>query len=637
MTQTSKKENTLVILIGASKYDDDKEISPIPNIKQYISQLVDVLTDKNIGAIPKKNICILLDKPKSIIQRRLVDISRRAKDYTYTLIVYYAGHGILSSEDFKLYLTTSDTNREYVETDGISIDLFQKIIAKSRADRKIVILDACHSGQIHNTMGDLPSQIQVELEKFEGTYVMTSASEDSPSLFPHKNSNEPTYFTGKIIDILKNGIENNKKYFSIRDIFDEIESDFRNSKKYPIPQQSIFKSADKIIIAKNKKYNNILAEQDMWISVSKINTIEAYNGFIKIYNESKYVVNAKQKIYELSELILWQNIKEERHLHNVYEYIEKYPKGKYVKQAEQIIVELEELSKWEEATHVDSYLKYRAYLNSYPKGIFVDEANEKVKRLKYKYSESRLWKETLLKNKTESYLKYIEEFPNGNYLAQAQRNIELINKKVKVKHKLASKKLVKKYSSYFLEIPSYLRQKNKYIIIKFIIVSLIAISIFASLYYFYINTSENKLAKKITYSVIKLNTNKKIQTKTIRTKISKPDLNLNQINKFKLLMDKGNSFLKKGEANKNKKALFLEKSLSFYKQALHLNIGNKKANFNIVLVKRMLYLEYKRKAMSFLNADKSEIGIKYAEKYLNKALEYKNDKELREILYKLKK
>src|SRR6185295_14362120 len=95
----------------------------------------------------------------------------------------------------------------YLESDGINIESFKKYIKRSLAARKIVILDCCHSGAIIGSMGEIESKIQAELNQFEGTYVITSSAEDEPSLFPVKSADEPTYFTGKLVDIVNEGLD----------------------------------------------------------------------------------------------------------------------------------------------------------------------------------------------------------------------------------------------------------------------------------------------------------------------------------------------------------------------------------------------------------------------------------------------
>ena len=67
------------------------------------------------------------------------------------LLFYFAGHGVLDERDH-LYLTATDT---FMKDDGRlsqpsaidSSDLL-KYINNSRAERKVIILDACYSGAI---------------------------------------------------------------------------------------------------------------------------------------------------------------------------------------------------------------------------------------------------------------------------------------------------------------------------------------------------------------------------------------------------------------------------------------------------------------------------------------------------------
>ncbi len=290
-------QRTKVLLIGVSEYVEDETILDIPNIKQNIKLLKEVLLDENIMGIPKENIVVSLNNTKKIIERKLIKASREAEDENYTLLVYYSGHGILSSENFKLYLTSKESSKTYLESDSINIDRFREIIANSRAARKVVILDACHSGQIHNAMNDFTSTLNSEIKKFKGTYIMTSASEDKPSLFPHKNTNEPTYFTAKLIDVFRNGIDNSKPYISVREIFNEIYNCFKKQEGLPLPQQSIFKDADSILISKNVKYNGGEPAEEHFSYSNMRNTmidkLQDSSNFLlekKNFNFKKYII-----------------------------------------------------------------------------------------------------------------------------------------------------------------------------------------------------------------------------------------------------------------------------------------------------------------------------------------------------------
>ncbi|HEY4062717.1 MAG TPA: tetratricopeptide repeat protein [Puia sp.] len=244
---------TRVLLIGASEFPRDSTIHAIPNVAANLRLLKACLTDPDLVGIPESNITISLNENRSIIERRLRQLAAETRTKNYTIFIYYAGHGMLSSTEYKLYLTTADTSHDDLEIDGINIDAFKNYIRRSNAGRKVILLDCCHSGAIIETMSGLASRIQAGLRGFEGTYVMTSAASDEPSMFPGGNPELPTYFTGKFINIVRSGLEDASEYCSLREIFNEIERDFADRfPPLPRPQQSNFLHADQLFFCKNK-------------------------------------------------------------------------------------------------------------------------------------------------------------------------------------------------------------------------------------------------------------------------------------------------------------------------------------------------------------------------------------------------
>jgi len=308
-------KNTKVLLVGVSKYPEDESIASIPNVKQNIKELKKIFSEKNLVGVPDENIIVSLNENKLEIERKISSVVSSCLNNEYTLIIYYAGHGIISAEDFKLYLTTLNSTKEFLESDSISISRFQEIISKSRAGRKMVIIDACHSGQIHNHMDNLSSKLNIELSKFEGTYVMTSASEDNPSLFPAEDTKQPTYFTGCLIETIKEGINNNKPYCSVKEIYNVVDEKLQNLGNMPKPQQSSFKNADEMILCLNNKFKPITEDEFYWGNALFVNTLEMYVDFIKKFPESKNINNALNKIELLKSN---SNFRINADLHEIY-------------------------------------------------------------------------------------------------------------------------------------------------------------------------------------------------------------------------------------------------------------------------------------------------------------------------------
>lgn len=288
-------KNTKVLLIGVSNFPEDNGITQIPNVKQNIKDLSITLANQKLVNIPKENIVVSLNDTKLDIERKLAKISTEVKS-NETLIVYYSGHGIISTEDFGLYLTTKNSTRKTLDIDSIRISKFQELISRAKAERKIVIIDACHSGQIHNLMTDMSSKINVELNKFEGIYVMTSASADNPSLYPASNPRVPTYFTGCLIDVIKEGIDNKRPFCNIREIFEETVCKLQQIGIKSNPQQSIYKNADEIVFCYNKKYKIETEEDLLWEKALIQHKKELYEQFLITFPDSKYKLRANNML-----------------------------------------------------------------------------------------------------------------------------------------------------------------------------------------------------------------------------------------------------------------------------------------------------------------------------------------------------
>ena len=128
--------NTLVLLIGASEFPEDSSITPIPNIQANIKQMRKCLLDPDVIGIPDDNITVSLNESKSQIERKLTDITERTSNNKYTLLIYYSGHGILSSKNYNLYLTTYQTSKKYLESDGIRVEDFKQHIKVSLSRKK---------------------------------------------------------------------------------------------------------------------------------------------------------------------------------------------------------------------------------------------------------------------------------------------------------------------------------------------------------------------------------------------------------------------------------------------------------------------------------------------------------------------
>jgi tetratricopeptide (TPR) repeat protein len=256
------KENIYILLIGMVNFskslkEDVKEnhLLSIENIKPNLVELKKVFTDENLIGIDSYSIEIIEGEDNATNLLETIAEAKNKIPNGSTLIIYYAGHGIFSSKG-KLFLTTEGSTVKNITTNGVNIDSFKDVIQeKSTKINQIIILDCCFSGALHGYQSDFSSDINVFLEKLKSinTYFLTATDKFSKAKYPSESADSPTYFTGKLIEIIKNGIDGFPEFLTWADLYEEIKQDFKK-KNLPEPLQSFFGSGRTDYICKNMRY-----------------------------------------------------------------------------------------------------------------------------------------------------------------------------------------------------------------------------------------------------------------------------------------------------------------------------------------------------------------------------------------------
>ncbi len=304
-------QQTIVLLIGATEFphDEKKNLEPIPNIAVNLDRLKNLLTDSNIMGIPEKNITVSLNETKAEVEGHLADLKKKTSNPKTNLLVYYAGHGYpdFFAQKYHVFLTTYSTNTEMIKQGAISTADFADYIKECNSERKLIILDACYSGELIDagTMGDADSQITAELNNFSGTYVMTSVSKDNKARFPKENTNAPTYFTGELIEVLENGLNKNEHFLNTKDIFLSVKNNLLK-KQLPEPKSHNKDQADDLLWAKNVRF-----DQDLKPRKEIQRKIEKANELIK------------KGEYELAKLLLEKALSDAQKLERPFNLVEQ--------------------------------------------------------------------------------------------------------------------------------------------------------------------------------------------------------------------------------------------------------------------------------------------------------------------------
>ena len=287
-------EETQVILIGCSEFPKDENLCSLPGVINNVNDLGDLLADQQIIGIPKSNITILLNPTSaSTVASRLVEQAKQATD---TLIVYYAGHGLIgrSSVARKLLLAVGETTSEDSAFNTLEFEKVRAAIHESLAKKKLLILDCCYSGRALSTiMSDKASLLSKEID-IRGAYTITSAPSNAEADAPE--GAKYTAFSGKLIEALRDGINNQKSVICLEDLYQQIRIQLLTA-GHPEPQQFQIQDADQIAIARNRKFIPPITSDVVFIGDSDDVTVHAYRLAAK-----QCIDDSQWLIYDRSEV-----------------------------------------------------------------------------------------------------------------------------------------------------------------------------------------------------------------------------------------------------------------------------------------------------------------------------------------------
>lgn len=238
------------VLIGASEFPKDHENLPdLPAVENNLTDLKGVLENSKIIGIPSANVVSILNatSPTSVLEK----LDRACRECTDTLIVYYAGHGMVTKEGAHFTLALHDTTEDQAHVNALMFSEVGELIKSSPAQRKILILDCCFSGRaLAGYQGGSMSMLQSGLRD-TGSYSIAAAPANARALAPL--GERYTRFTGVLIKVLKEGIENNRPTITLNELFQYTRRKLIHLKA-PEPQKVNFQDAENIVLAWNQAF-----------------------------------------------------------------------------------------------------------------------------------------------------------------------------------------------------------------------------------------------------------------------------------------------------------------------------------------------------------------------------------------------
>ena len=215
-------ENTYVLLIAVGKYEKDPQLHKLEQTYRNIDGLYRVLKDTSIIGIPSNNIDYLPD-PENIEEvGNSLDVLVQ-KDNAETIIIYYAGHGVIDDVDGKYYLTTKNSTVNRIDRNGFSISGLKSSFKEKRNLEVIIILDSCFSERAFDGF---------DMTNF---FVVASSAKSKTSKYPIDE--DYSVFTNELITILKEGIDTEGKDLTWNNVYTRLEENL-SDKRFPQPKKT---------------------------------------------------------------------------------------------------------------------------------------------------------------------------------------------------------------------------------------------------------------------------------------------------------------------------------------------------------------------------------------------------------------
>ncbi|MGI8332368.1 caspase, EACC1-associated type [Actinomadura scrupuli] len=238
------------VLIGTSAYRS-AGLADLPAVANNLTALAEVLTDPALGGLVPEHTAVLPDATGvREVYRALRHQADRATD---TLLVYFAGHGLLGSHHNELYLALADTNRDELPVSALSYEVVRRVFLDSPAANRLLILDCCYSGRAAMPHMSDPDQEILGQIGIEGTYILTATSANEMALAPAGVPH--TAFTGELLTLLRTGIPDGPELLTLGTIYRHLRYTM-TTRGMPVPSRHGTDTADLLALTRNPAYRS---------------------------------------------------------------------------------------------------------------------------------------------------------------------------------------------------------------------------------------------------------------------------------------------------------------------------------------------------------------------------------------------
>ncbi|MFF2864714.1 caspase domain-containing protein [Streptomyces rubiginosohelvolus] len=228
------------VLIGTSRYD---HLEQLPAVGNNLTALASLLSGPHSLHLPARHITVVENPPDP--SALMNPLRQAAAEATDTLLVYYAGHGLIDPHD-ALTLAMPHTEPSQVET-SLNYDWLRRTLLESRAQRHVVLLDCCYSGLALGRMS-APRGL-ADHAAVEGTFLLAASAETRTALAPVGDTH--TAFTGALLETLRHGIPGGPPLLDLETIYLHLRRTLE-ARAHPVPQARNRNSGARLALGCNR-------------------------------------------------------------------------------------------------------------------------------------------------------------------------------------------------------------------------------------------------------------------------------------------------------------------------------------------------------------------------------------------------
>lgn len=230
------------VLIGSSRFD---HLEQLPAVANNLTALAEALCLPTSWGLPPQN-CVVVSNPVSNdeVMAELRSAAKQARD---TLLVYYAGHGLIDLQN-ALQLALPKSHQRRVES-GLPYDYVRQAVLDGPAERQVIVLDCCFGGLALGAMAGTPEL--VDQASVEGSYLLAAASETSYALAPPGETY--TAFTGELLEVLRTGMAGGPELLELDAVYRHLRLAL-GAKQRPMPQARNRNTSARLALGRNRAF-----------------------------------------------------------------------------------------------------------------------------------------------------------------------------------------------------------------------------------------------------------------------------------------------------------------------------------------------------------------------------------------------